>query len=483
MHRARAGASVAPTLNTASAAPLDVESRLERRLTTWDATSLTIGSVVGTGIFLTTSDIASRLPQPGWILLVWIAGGLLSLAGALTYAELGAMFPRAGGIYHFLKAAYGPLCAFLYGWTAFLVIMSGGIAALAVGFGTYLGAFVPFFAVDHVLAAVPVGGYTWTLNGAQVAAAAAIVFLTEVNTRGLRAGAGVQNLLTLAKAGSIGFLVVVGLVLPARVDPQWTAPVSGVSGSLLVAFGVGMIAALWTYDGWYGLTFSAGELRDPGRSLPRGLLYGTAAVTVLYLLVNVVYCRALSTAEMAASSRIGEAAAAAMAGATAARWVAGAVVVSTFGCLAATILYASRIYPAMAADGAFFRAVATIDPQTHVPRTSLRLQAVWSVLLTLSGTYEQLYTYVIFAALLFHVATAVALFVLRARQPAAPRPYRVWGYPVVPLLFIAASLPLVGNTLATSPVESFLGLGLVALGLPAWALWKRAGRNTAGGSV
>jgi APA family basic amino acid/polyamine antiporter len=171
-----------------------------------------------------------------------------------------------------------------------------------------------------------------------------------------------------------------------------------------------------------------------------------------------------------------------MAGATAARWVAGAVVVSTFGCLAATILYASRIYPAMAADGAFFRAVAAIDPQTHVPRTSLRLQAVWSVLLTLSGTYEQLYTYVIFAALLFHVATAAALFVLRARRPAAPRPYRVWGYPVVPLLFIAASLLLVGNTLATSPVESLLGLGLVALGLPAWALWRRSGR-VAGGSV
>ncbi len=464
---------------TSAVATPDLEGGLERRLTTWDATLLTIGSVVGTGLFLTTSDIARRLPHPGWILLVWIVGGVLSLAGALTYAELGAMYPRAGGIYHFLKEAYGPLCAFLYGWTAFLVIMAGGIAALAVGFGTYLGAFVPFFAVDNVLAAVPIGGYTWTLNGAQVAAAAAIVVLTEVNTRGLRAGAGVQNLLTVAKAGAIGFLVVVGLVLPSRVDPQWTGAVSGVSGSLLVAFGAGMIAALWTYDGWYGLTFSAGELRDPARSLPRGLLYGTTAVTVLYLLVNLVYGRALSPAEMAASPRIGEAAAAALAGPAAARFVSAAVVVSTFGCLAATILYASRIYPAMAVDGAFFRAVATIDPATHVPRVSLRLQAAWSVILTLSGTYEQLYTYVIFAALLFHVATASAVFVLRRRRPEAPRPYRVWGYPVVPVLFIAASLILVGNTLATSPVESLLGLGLVALGLPAWALWRRRRPETA----
>ncbi len=446
---------------------------LERRLTTRDATLLTIGSVVGTGIFLTTADIARRLPHAGWIVAVWVAGGLLSLAGALTYAELGAMFPRAGGIYHFLKEAYGPLWGFLYGWTAFLIIMAGGIAAIAVGFGTYLGSFVPFFGVDHVLLAVPVGRFTWTVNGAQLAAVGAILLLTWINARGLRAGAGAQNALTVAKAGAIAFLIVAGFALGARVDPDWIAPVTGVEGSHLAAFGVGMIAALWTYDGWYGATFSAGEMRDPARSLPRGLLYGTAAVTALYVAVNVVYARVLSPVEMGASARIGEEAAAALAGGAAAKWVAAAVLVSTFGCLAATILYASRIYPSMAEDGVFFPQVAKIDPQTRVPVVSLWLQAAWSVLLTVSGTYEQLYTYVVFAALLFHVATATAVFVLRAKRPDLERPYKVWGYPWIPLLFIAASLLLVGNTLWASPVESLLGLALVAAGLPAYALWRK----------
>lgn len=447
---------------------------LERRLTTRDAALLTVGSVVGTGIFLTSSDIARRLPHAGWMIAVWIAAGLLSLAGALTYAELGAAFPRAGGIYHYLKEAWGPLAGFLYGWTCFAIIMSGGIAALAVGFGTYLGGFVPYFAVDHVLLAVPLGAWTWTVSGAQLAAAIAIVLLTWINARGLAAGAGTQNLLTVAKGGAIAFLVVAGFALTARVDPGWTAPLAGVEGSLAVAFGAAMVAALWTYDGWYGATFQAGEMKDPARALPRGLILGTLAVIALYVAVNVVYSRALAPAEMAAAARVGEAAAASLAGAAAARWVAAAVVVSTLGCLAATILYASRIYPAMAADGVFFRRVATIDPKTRVPVASLWLQAIWSVALTVSGTYEQLYTYVVFAALVFHVATAAALFRLRRISPDLARPYRVLGYPWIPLAFVAASLLLVGNTLWTSPVESLAGLALVAAGLPAWALWRRA---------
>ena len=452
------------------------QGELERRLTTRDATLLTIGSIVGTGIFLTTSDMARQLPHAGWILVVWLAGGLLSLAGALTYGELGALFPRAGGIYHYLKEAYGPLPGFLYGWTGFLVIMSGGNAAIAVGSGTYLGAFVPFFAVDHVLVALPVGAWTWTLNGAQVAAVAAVIGLTAINARGLVAGAGAQNALTWIKAAAIGFLVLAGFLLPARVDPEWTAPLAGGAGSLLGLLGVAAVSALWTYDGWYGATFSAGEMRDPGRSLPRGLVYGTLAVTLLYLAVNVVYARALSPAEMAASARIGEDAAAALAGAFAARWVAAAILFSTLGCLASTILYSSRLYAPMAADGVFFRFVARIDPVHRVPVRSLWLQAAWTVLLTVSGTFEQLYTYVVFAALLFHVATAGALFVLRRKLPDARRPYRVWGYPWTPLAFIAASLLLIGNTLVARPVESVAGLALVATGLPAYFLWRRRGR-------
>ncbi len=463
-------------------AATEPQAGLERRLGTLDATLLTIGSVIGTGIFLTTSDMARRLPHAGWILVVWLAGGLLSLAGALTYGELGALFPRAGGIYHYLKEAYGPLWGFLYGWTGFLVILSGGNAALAVGFGTYLGGFVPFFGVDHVLASATIAGWSWTLNGAQVAAAASVVALTAVNARGLAAGAGTQNALTWLKGAAIAFLVLAGFLLPARVDPAWTAALPVHGGSLLVLLGVAAVSALWTYDGWYGATFSAGEMRDPGRNLPRGLLLGTAAVTVVYLAINVVYARALTPAEMAATPRIGESAAAALAGAAASKWVALAILLSTLGCLASTILYSSRLYPPMAEDGVFFRYVARIDPARHVPVRSLWLQAVWIVLLTLSGTYEQLYTYVVFAALVFHVATAAAVFVLRRTRPDAERPYRVWGFPWTPLAFIGASLLLVGNTLVSSPVESLAGLVLVAAGLPAYALWRRSARRVPSGT-
>jgi len=433
---------------------------------------------VGTGVFLTTSDMAKVLPHAGLILLVWLAGGLLTLAGALTYAELGTMFPRAGGLYHFVKEAYGPLSGFLYGWTAFLVIMSGGIAALGVAFGEYLGSFLPWFSTGHVLLALPLGRWTWTVSGGQLAAAIAILFLTAVNHLGLKEGAWTQNALTVLKIGSIVVFAGLGLLVPAKVAPHLLGPLPtspGMPGSLLAAFGVAMIAALWTYDGWYGLTCSAGEMRDPGRSLPRGLILGTAAVLLMYLLLNLVYVRALPVAAMAASPRIAETAGAALFGPAAARLISAAVLVSTFGCLSSTILYTSRIYQPMAEDGLFFRSLARIDPRHRVPVASLWAQTAWSLVLTFSGTYSQLYTYVIFASVVFHVMTAAAVFVFRARRPDHPRPYRTWGYPLVPALFILACLLLIGNTLKESPAESLIGLGLVALGLPAyWVFWKRS---------
>jgi APA family basic amino acid/polyamine antiporter len=450
--------------------------RLVRGLGTWDGALLTIGSIVGTGIFLTTADMARVLPHPGLILLVWLAGGLLTVAGALTYGELGAMYPRAGGLYHFVKEAYGPLTGFLYGWTAFLVIMSGGIAALGVAFGEYLGSFLPFFSTGNVLLSAPLGSWTWTVSGGQVAAALAILLLTGINHLGLKEGAGLQNALTVIKIGSIAAFAGLGLLVPAATRPDLFGPVPVVPGSLLAAFGVAMIAALWTYDGWYGLTCSAGEMRDPGRSLPRGLILGTIAVTVLYLLLNLAYVRALPVGLMAEAPRIGEAAAAALFGPGAARLVSAAVLVSTFGCLSATILYSSRIYLPMAEDGLFFRSLARVHPRHRTPAASLWAQTAWALVLTFSGTYSQLYTYVIFASVVFHAMTAAAVFVLRRREPDRPRPYRAWGYPVVPALFILACLLLIGNTLAESPVESLLGLGLVALGLPAYALFRRRAR-------
>ena len=444
---------------------------LVRGLGAWDAALVTIGSVLGTAVFITTADIARVLPHPGLIVGVWALGGALTLAGALTYAELGAMFPQAGGIYVYLKEAYGPLWGFLFGWASFLIIMSGGLAALAAGFGEYLGAFLPFFSTSHLLFALPVAGWTWSVNGGQVGGALAIAFLTVVNYLGLREGAGVQNVVTVVKIGSILGFALFGLMVAAPVTPHLAAPLPpSVTGS---ALGVAMIAVLWGYDGWYGATFLAGEMRRPSRDLPWGLLTGTLAVTVLYVLMNFVYVRALPVEGMAATGRIGETAAAVLFGPTGARLVSLAVAFSTFGCLASTILYCTRIYLAMAQDGVFFRSLARIHPRYRTPTMSILAQGVWAIALTFSGTYEQLYTYVVFAVFLFHAASGVAVFVLRRTRPEHPRPYRVWGYPVVPVVFILTAMAFVVNTLVERPMESLWGLGLLALGLPAYFSWRR----------
>jgi APA family basic amino acid/polyamine antiporter len=312
-----------------------------------------------------------------------------------------------------------------------------------------------------------------------VAAVLAILLLTAINHFGLREGAVTQNVLTAVKIGSIALFAGAGLLVKAPVTGALLAPLPAVVRSpaaLMSACGIAMIAVLWTFDGWYAVNCSAGEIRRPGRDLPRGLIYGTLAVTVLYLLLNLAYDRALSIPAMAASDRVGESAAAALFGPTAARLVSLAVLISTFGCLASTILWASRIYVPMAEDGLFFAALGRIHPRHRTPVASLWTQTAWTVVLTVSGTYEQLFTYVIFASFVFHAAAAVAVFVLRRRHPDLERPYRVWGYPVVPALFVLACLLLVGNTLYEAPVESLWGLGLVALGLPAFAAFNRRRR-------
>lgn len=432
--------------------------------------------MLGTAIFLTPSEIARTLPHGGLILAVWIAGGLLTLAGALTYAELGAMFPRAGGQYHYLKEAYGKLPAFLFGWASFFVIMSGGIAAIGAGFGEYFGLFVPFFASGHRLFSVQIGSSSWTVNGGQLAGALAIALLTAVNVFGVREGARVQNLLTVLKVGSLGLFVALGFFVAAPASPRLFAPLpsAGVGG----AIGVALIAVLWAYDGWYNATFSAGEMRDPGRTLPRGLLAGTLAVVLVYVAVNLVYLRALPLSKMAASPRVGEAAAVALFGGSVARLVALAILVAMFGCLSANILACSRIYQPMAEDGLFFAALAKIEPRHAVPRASLVAQGIWAAVLVLTGTFEQLFTYVVFIEVVIFAATGIAIFVLRRKQPGTFRPYRAWGYPWVPGFFIAASASIAANTLLEKPVESIAGLGLLVLGLPAYGIWSRKGRQT-----
>ena len=445
---------------------------LVRELGAWDGALITIGSVVGTGIFLTTADMARVLPRPGLIVLAWVLGGVFTLFGALTFGELGAMFPRAGGQYHFLREALGTPWAFLFGWASLLVIMTGGIATLAVGFGEYLGFFAPFFSMSHVLFRADLGLVTWTASGGQLAAVLAIVLLTAVNVVGLREGAVVQNAITVIKIGSLVALGLFGLLAPAPAHAAAAAAPPAAPG-LMAAFGVAMISVLWSYDGWYGLTYLAGEMKRPERDIPWGLVGGTLAVMVLYVLANLVYVRALPVEAMAATGRIGEAAASALFGPWGARLVSAAVLVSTFGCLSATILYAARVYLPMAEEGLFFSAMARIHPRFRTPVVCLLVQGVWSVMQACSGTYAQLYTYVVFTVFLFHAATGWSLFVLRRTRPDARRPYRVWGYPWVPAVFVASSVGLVGNTLWEKPVESLGGLVLVATGVPVYWWWRR----------
>jgi len=444
---------------------------LVRSLGAVDGALITIGASVGSGIFLTTGDIARLCPQPSLILGLWAAGGLFALAGALAYAELGAMFPRAGGQYQFLKEAYGPLWGFLFGWTSFLVIMTGGVAAIAVGFGEYLGAFVPSLGSGVELLSLKLPGVRWTVTGPQLTAAVSVLALTAVNWLGVREGALVQNIATALKFGALLVLVGIGLGAPAPVAPAWGAPLP--PGSFVAALGLGLVAVLWTYDGWYVLTFSAGEMRRPERTLPRGLVLGVAAVAMLYLAINWVYLRTLDVPTLARTSRVGEAAAAALLGPGAARAVTLVILLSMFGCLAANVLCCARIYLPMAEDGLFFRRLARIHPGHRTPSASLLAQGVLAAAIALSGTYAELYTTVVFAGVLFHAATAAAVFVLRRTCPEAERPFRAWGYPWTTGAFVVVCLVVASVTLVQAPVRSVLGLGLIAAGLPAYAFWSR----------
>lgn len=450
------------------------QPELVRALGTWDAASITVGTVLGSAIFIAAAFVPRNVPNASLILGIWLAGGLLSLAGALSFAELGGMFPRAGGIYIFLREAYGPLTGFLFGWTSFIVIQCGALAGLGIAFGEYLGAFVPAVSTENVLVSVPLGIAVLRINAVQAVAASSIALLTAVNYVGVRQGAGVQNVLTVVKFAAVLTFVVCGLMATPTAMPDWLAPLP--SGSLLTAVGIAFIGVFASYDGWYQAAFSAGEMRNPERSLPRGMIAGTIVMIVLYVLVNLVYLRALPVADLGASSRIGEAAATALFGPFGGRLLAAAVVVSVFGCLATCLLTAARIYQPMAADGLFFASLARIHPRYRTPSASLVAQGIWGCLLALSGTYDQLLGYVVFAVYVFHALTGAAVIVLRYTRPGAERPYQVWGYPWLPLVFTASSVLFVVNTFVERPVETMAGAGLMALGLPAYWWWRSRAR-------
>lgn len=448
------------------------DTGLVRAIGPGSAILFVVGSVIGSGIFLTTGGMAAVIPSTSLLLLAWVLGGVLALTGGLTYAEMGAMFPRSGGVYVFLKEAYGPLPAFLYGWAALLVVISGGIAAVAVGFAEYLSYFVPALSPSRIVLSVPLPWTTAGISAGQLAAAASIAVLGAVNYVGVRSGNLVNAVLTAAKVAGLAALPIMALIA-ARVEPSFTPVVPPDLPRPLVSFGIAMIAVLWTYEAWYFVTYAAGEIKEPSRNVPLALGVGIFLLTAIYVIVNMAYMYALPLDEIRGTTRIAERAAAVLVGPAGATFVALTVVVSTFGCNAAAILAGSRLLFAMASDGVFLPAARKVHPVYRTPHLAIIALTAWSALLALSGTYEQLFTYVMFASILFSVAAGLALFRLRRTMPDQPRPYRTWGYPIVPILFIAGSVAFVLNTLFERPAESLAGLGLLALGIPVYAYWSR----------
>jgi APA family basic amino acid/polyamine antiporter len=435
------------------------------------ATLLVVGNVIGSAIFLTSGSMAADLQSTPALLGAWLVGGLLTMAGGLTFAEMGAMLPRTGGLYVFLEEAYGPVWGFLFGWAALLVVLTGSVAGVAVGFAEYLSYFLPSLSTSRVV--LGLGPMQLTAGG--IVAAVSILAIGWLNVVGVAAASRAQAVLTIAKVLGIAAIPVLALALtPAT--PVWSPAVPPVARPL-AAFGIAMIAVMWAFEGWSYLAMSAGEVRDAARVVPKAYVLGTMALTVIYLAVNVGYVFTLSLPEMAGETRIAEKAMTVLLGPAGASFIAAVVVISTLGCNVAGTLAMSRACFAMARAGFFFRPVAAVHHVYRTPHVAIAVTCVWSAILAVSGSYEQLFTYVTFASVLFSTLGGLAVFRLRRTHAHLPRPYRVWGYPAVPALFVAGSGLLVVNTLMERPVESLLGLGIVAMGLPAYWHWRgRAAR-------
>jgi basic amino acid/polyamine antiporter, APA family len=429
---------------------------LPRRLGLADSVAIVIGIIIGGGIFLVPNLVAQSLGSAPLIIAVWVFAGIVTFFGALACAELGAAWPVTGGQYIYLRDAYGPVAGFLYGWSSLTVARSAQVGWLAVVFTLYLGYFVPLG--PWVSKAVGVG---------------AIAFFAWINYRGAHAGAIVQKLFTTAKVAGLLLIVVSAFLAPAHAAVTPTAP----AGFTMSSFGVALIACLLAYDGWVQLTFVAGEIRNPQQNVMRALALGTAAVIAIYLLANLAYLRVLSIPELAASGHVGASAAERTLGAMGGRLVSAIILISILGTLNGCFLTTPRVYFAQAADGLFFRRFAEIHPRYQTPAFAIVAQAVWSIALVLTGSYESLIDYALFAMWLSYGVMVGAVLVLRRTRPDAPRPYRMWGYPVTPLLFLAVTAWFLGNMLVTKPGPSLASLGLMATGLPAWLIWK--GRPTA----
>jgi APA family basic amino acid/polyamine antiporter len=457
-------------------APAESDASLIRAIGLRGATLIVITNVIGSAIFLTPGSMAATLPSESLLLLAWIAGGVIALCGGLTYAEMGAMYPRSGGLYVFLEEAYGSLVAFLFGWACMLVILTGSAATVAVGFAKYFSYFVPQLSTTREVIALPMPWGVWSISAGQIVAAVSILALGAVNYFGIKSGNRLQATLTVLKVAALAALPIVALAL-RPVTPSFTPVVPPIAHPA-AAFGVVMIAVMWAYEGWYYLPFCAGEIKDARRTVPIAFVIGIVTLVVIYLTVNLSYMLALPLGEIQGVERIAEKAVTALIGASGARLVAATVVVSTLGCNAAAVIGMSRTCYAMASDGLFFKAAAAVHPRYRTPHVAIAITCAWSALLTLTGTYEQLFTWVTFASVAFGVLGGLAIFRLRRLKPDVPRPYRTWGYPIVPALFVAGLGVLVVNTVVEKPAESLIGVFLVALGLPAYVYWRSTRSRT-----
>ena len=486
------------------------ESSLVRNLGLLDVTMIVIGSMIGSGIFIVSAESSRLIGAPGWLLLTWVVAGLLTITGALCCAELATMMPRAGGVYVFLREAYGPALGFLFGWTLFLVVQTGTIAAVAIAFARFLSVFEPAIAGDHYLVApiIVLPGYAVSLSSEQLVAILLIAFLTFLNTRGLRVGRIVQNSFTFTKTVSLLGVIVIGLLCgwksncAALGSHWWNAPANGwnpqvaqpgftVAGGLAVAllFGKAMVGPVFAQTAWTNVTFIGSEVREPGRNLSRALLFGCGIVVVLYVLANVAYIASLSLAEIqnAPQNRVAVAMMRAAFGTPGVLAMAAAIMISTFGCNNGLILAGARVYYAMARDNLFFRKAGTTN-RFHVPAFALVVQAIWTALLTLPRTvttntqtgavtfgdvYIQLLEYIFSADLIFYILLVAAVVVLRIKSPEAERPYRTWGYPMVPVFSIALAAILILDLAYLAPSTSGVGILIILTGAPVYFLWRR----------
>jgi APA family basic amino acid/polyamine antiporter len=492
-------------VETSTTLPPAADQKFVRGLGLLDSTMLVAGSMIGSGIFIVSSDIARLVGSPGWLMVVWVITGLLTLMAALSYGELAAMMPKAGGQYVYLREAFSPFWGFLYGWTLLLVIQTGTIAAVAVGFGRYLGVLVPWVSESHyIIPPIRFGGYAVSVSTAQFVGLVLIGFLTFTNTRGLEIGKLVQNVFTTAKTGALIALIVLGIIVGVKsgvgaenFKDFWTLRgglqdvgkglTAATAFGLFVGICVAQTQSLFSADAWNNITFTAGEVKDPRRNIPLSLAFGTFLVIGLYLLANVAYLATLSFSRIqnAPSDRVAAETANVIFPGAGATIMAAAIMVSTFGCNNGLILAGARLYYAMSRDGLFFRRVGELNKK-HVPAWGLILQGFWAGILVLprtvkpDGTYGNLYSnlldWVISAALIFYILTIAGVFMLRWKRPDAERPYKAFGYPIVPILYIIGAAVILLVLFIYQPATTWPGLGIVLTGVPIYFLWKIFGK-------